>query len=246
MSYKEILCILLMPLDYQNTIIYKIVSKDLNIKECYVGHTTNFNRRKNEHKNSCKKGDNKKVYRFIRENGGINNFDIVIIERFPCNDRNEAGSKERYWYEQLNSSLNTIIPYRNEEHIKEYNKVYRENNKESITKAKQIYAESNKDAIKFKQKLYYDNNKESLLEQKKKYRKNNIEKIKKINKESYEKCKESILENKRKYYIENKDKIEEHQKIKHSCECGGEYTTQNKSKHCKTIKHQEYIKKISN
>ena len=42
-----------MILDYQNTIIYKIVSKDLNIKECYVGHTINFSRRKSVHRACC-------------------------------------------------------------------------------------------------------------------------------------------------------------------------------------------------
>jgi len=33
-------------IDYSNTIIYKIVCRDLNIKECYVGHTTNFTKQK--------------------------------------------------------------------------------------------------------------------------------------------------------------------------------------------------------
>ena len=33
-------------INYQNTIIYKIRCKDLNIKDVYVGHTTNFIQRK--------------------------------------------------------------------------------------------------------------------------------------------------------------------------------------------------------
>ena len=35
---------------YNNTLIYKIVCNDLNIKDVYVGHTTDFRRRKNCHK----------------------------------------------------------------------------------------------------------------------------------------------------------------------------------------------------
>ena len=45
-----------MPLNtikYNNTIIYKIVCTDLNIKDLYVGHTTDFKSRKRIHKYSC-------------------------------------------------------------------------------------------------------------------------------------------------------------------------------------------------
>jgi predicted GIY-YIG superfamily endonuclease len=41
------------PINYENTIFYKIVCKDLNLNYCYVGHTTDFRRRKTEHKSSC-------------------------------------------------------------------------------------------------------------------------------------------------------------------------------------------------
>ena len=40
-------------IDYSNTIIYKIVCKDQNIKDIYVGHTTNFVQRKHAHKQNC-------------------------------------------------------------------------------------------------------------------------------------------------------------------------------------------------
>jgi hypothetical protein len=37
-------------IDYSKTIIYKIVCNDLNIKDVYVGHTTNFIKSKALHK----------------------------------------------------------------------------------------------------------------------------------------------------------------------------------------------------
>ena len=37
-------------IDYSNTMFYKIVCKDLDIKDFYVGHTTDFKTRKNCHK----------------------------------------------------------------------------------------------------------------------------------------------------------------------------------------------------
>ena len=40
-------------IDYYNYIIYKIVCKDSNIKDIYVGHTTNFVQRKYAHKQGC-------------------------------------------------------------------------------------------------------------------------------------------------------------------------------------------------
>ena len=38
---------------YNNTIIYKIVCNDLNIKDLYVGHTTDFTKRKYKHRLNC-------------------------------------------------------------------------------------------------------------------------------------------------------------------------------------------------
>ena len=46
-------------MNYSNTIIYKIVCKDVSIKECYVGQTTNFTKRKCSHKSNCKSDRNK-------------------------------------------------------------------------------------------------------------------------------------------------------------------------------------------
>jgi len=41
------------PIDYSKTIIYKIVCNDLNVKDCYVGHTINMTKRKWAHKSRC-------------------------------------------------------------------------------------------------------------------------------------------------------------------------------------------------
>ena len=40
-------------INYQNTIIYKIVCNDLNVKDVYVGNTTDFTKRKWSHKSDC-------------------------------------------------------------------------------------------------------------------------------------------------------------------------------------------------
>ena len=48
-------------IDYSKTIIYKIVCKDIDIEDCYVGSTTDFVRRKSEHKKHVIK-DTEKSY----------------------------------------------------------------------------------------------------------------------------------------------------------------------------------------
>ena len=65
------------PIDYSKTIIYKLVCNDVDVTELYVGSTTNFRNRKNEHNNKCHNTNsvkyNYKIYQFIRANGGFLN-----------------------------------------------------------------------------------------------------------------------------------------------------------------------------
>ena len=47
--------------NYQNSLIYKIICKNTNIKEIYIGSTSNFRLRKYHHK-SCCNNENDKHY----------------------------------------------------------------------------------------------------------------------------------------------------------------------------------------
>jgi hypothetical protein len=99
--------------------MYKIVCNDLNVKDVYVGHTTDFTKRETRHKYDCinhnSKKRNLKVYETIRVNGGWENWTMIEIEKYPCHDKNEARARERYWYELLNANLNMICPTLNVE-----------------------------------------------------------------------------------------------------------------------------------
>ena len=65
-------------------IIYKLVSRDINVPELYVGSTCSFRARKAQHKKRCNNENDKKykynVYQYIRANGGWDLFDMIQIE----------------------------------------------------------------------------------------------------------------------------------------------------------------------
>ena len=98
-------------IDYGNTIIYKIYCKDTNIKDLYVGHTTNFVQRKYAHKMCVISNyENSKLYKVIRENGGWENWTMDIVDFFNCNNQYEARIKEQQYFISLHANLNTLEP----------------------------------------------------------------------------------------------------------------------------------------
>mmetsp|Transcript_43994 Transcript_43994/g.56389 ORF Transcript_43994/g.56389 Transcript_43994/m.56389 type:complete len:193 (-) Transcript_43994:9-587(-) len=155
-------------IDYSMTIIYKIICHDLKIKDSYIGSTTCFKGRKSNHKLTCNnstyKNHNMKLYVFIRENGGWNNWSMLEIEKYPCNDKRESEARERYWYEELKGTLNSQFPQRsskewrqdNKVHVSEYNKTYADDNKEKIQKYRLANRERDRNKlIKWREKNNY-------------------------------------------------------------------------------------------
>jgi len=146
-------------IDYSNTIMYKIVCNDLNVKDLYVGHTTEFSKRKYKHKYSCNTEahhtHNYQVYKIIRANGGWDNWTMVEIEKHPCNDANEARKRERFWLESLKGNINTVIPCRS-------HKEYYEDNKEYFNECSKNNYYKNHDANLKKCDQYRELNKEKI------------------------------------------------------------------------------------
>ena len=138
------------PIDYTKSIFYRIVCNDLNIKDCYVGHTTNFIKRKQQHKQHCNnenlKDSDFKIYKFIRENGGWMNWSMIMIEQISCENFNEASKLERKFLEEYNGTLNIRISSRTKKEYtndtkeikKIYDKCYLEKNKDIINEKRNI------------------------------------------------------------------------------------------------------------
>ena len=241
-----------LPIDYSRSLIYKLCCNDTDIKEEYVGSTTDFTKRKNQHKSICNnnycEGYNYKVYKTIRDNGGFSNWSMIQIEKYPCESKRELQSRERYWIETLESKLNCHIPTRT-------NKEWREDNKDYLKEHSKEYRYNHKDYLKERSINYYSNNKDKIAIKDKNYRENNKEKIKEyrskkvtcecgstitiLEKSSHLKSKKHLkyLENGivilYSYIPTDKEKI--------TCECGSEITQKSLSRHRKTQKHLKYL-----
>jgi hypothetical protein len=210
--------------DYSKTIIYKLCCKNLDVKEIYVGSTCNFTRRKNAHKtdssnlNSIKY--NTKVYKFIRDNGNFQNWEMIMVEEYPCENKMQKLKRERYWCEELKSELNSDVPGRSD---KESVKFYQTKNKDAINQKRREsreknkeyskeYRENNPEKVKQQRKKYYEKNKhkldkEKLKEYKKQYYEANKDAINQRRKENREANKEKNKDKQKKYYDANKDVI---------------------------------------
>ena len=199
-------------IDYSKCVIYKIVCNDLNVKELYVGNTTDITKRRSTHKYACRtpthKYYNLKIYTIIRDNGGWDNWSVIVIEKLEnCKDSEDARTRERYWYENLSATMNSNRPLVNEEEYKQtardLSKEHYNNNKDDkLTKARQYYYD-NKDKVLLYQKEYKIKNGETLSE----YRKQYCKKYRIENNDKIKQYRELTKDKMKAYYQQNKEKI---------------------------------------
>jgi transcription-repair coupling factor (superfamily II helicase) len=134
-----------------------------------------------------------------------NNYDIILVEEFPCQNKDQLHARERFFIENT-ECVNKYIPTRTP-------KEYYEDHKEKISERWKQYYETNKEKLNEKKKEYLLKNKEKLNENKgkikeynKQYRLKNKEKLKILDKEKYLKNKEKISEYNKQKYLKNKEK----------------------------------------
>jgi predicted GIY-YIG superfamily endonuclease len=188
-------------INYSKSFIYKLCCSDINVKEIYIGSTTNMRRRKSEHKSDCNNEKQKKyylyVYEFIREHGNFENWEMVLIENYDAKDNLDLRKRERYWKEELHASLNSYNPITTDEEDKEKHKEY----------AKEWYI-INKEHLSKQRKEYYIINKEEIYKNKKEYNKLRFvcvcgSDVKKATKLRHERSKKHID------FIENQNDLDE-------------------------------------
>jgi hypothetical protein len=117
-----------------------------------------------------------KLYVSIRDNSGWDNWKMIVICDYPCNNKREAELEEDRYMMELKANMNmkrasrTIKEWRedNKDKIKEQIKQYREDNKENIKDKIKEYYEANKEQIRDQQTQYQEINKDKLNENKSK------------------------------------------------------------------------------
>ena len=236
-------------MDYSNTIIYKLCCNDTSITDIYIGHTTNISQRKHSHKICCSnqniKNYNRFVYIFIREHGGWDNWNMIQIENFNCNNKQDALIRERYWIDTLKPTLNMINPYTSYEEKCVQKQQWYEEKKDYILEKKKEHYQENKDIILQKIKHYAEENKEKIADYQKQYNEDNKEKISEQKKIYREEHKEKAKIKNKEWREENEDKLKQQKSQIFNCECGNQYTFGNRDRHFQTICHKLYYDNLS-
>ena len=175
-----------------NTVIYKIQCVDGSCDFVYFGSTTNFAKRKSQHKHTCynenREGYNLKLYETIRENGGWNNFEMCLVEVYPCENKQQLLIREQFYIDSNRNNMNSFKAHLSMEDRKEYKKNYNieykeikkkweEDNKEHRAERAKQYREENKEHIAERIKKWKEDNKERRTEQDKKWKQANKDRI---------------------------------------------------------------------
>tara|TARA_R110002153_G_C13089173_1_gene475258 strand:+ start:105 stop:536 length:432 start_codon:yes stop_codon:yes gene_type:complete len=111
--------------------VYKIICRDKEITEFYIGSSVNFDRRIRQHKSNCNNLNRKEycypLYMFINVNGGYNNWEIVVIKEYKFITKEELEMNEQKYKELLKPELNSKNAkgwdiQRRKNHMKKYDK----------------------------------------------------------------------------------------------------------------------------
>ena len=96
--------------NYNRSKIYMIYCEDEGVDEFYVGSSANLKSRTATHKSSCNnindKHYNVKLYRYIRDNFGWDNFTVKTLEKYSCENEKQLHNREQKWIEELKPTLN--------------------------------------------------------------------------------------------------------------------------------------------
>ena len=195
--------------NYQQGKIYKIVCNTTG--KDYIGSTCEqrLSQRLTKHVATYKqylKGN--KTYCSSYDLIEKGNYEIILLETYPCNSSEELRMRERFYKDNtecvnINSPISTKEDrresslnyyYENKEKVQKYKRIYNEKNEEKIRERGKDYYEENKQKIKGYQSVYRAENREKECARVKRYLDNNVEKVKEKRHQKYLNQKDAILE----------------------------------------------------
>ena len=100
-------------IDYSKTQIIMIVCKEPDLEKRYfleisTGLKNKIINMKKASKSESNRNYNLPMYKYIRENGGWKNFNIVILEDYNCESKNEALLRLNYWKNKINGEKGIV------------------------------------------------------------------------------------------------------------------------------------------
>ena len=135
---------------------------------------------------------------------------IVLIEDYPCDNKDQLNSREQYWISEnkaicvnRNKATSGISTKDLVEWKRNYDKQYAAENAEKIKEYRKKYYEENKEKLYMKQNETKIKNAEKIKLQQAQYRKDNYEALQEYKRQYRLKNKE-ILNQKQKEYIQKK------------------------------------------
>ena len=103
-------------------VVYKLCCD--GVEEFYVGSSKDFIERKRSHKYNCNNPNsqqyNLKLYQYIRENGGFDNWKFETLEEKEFETKKDRRIREQYYINLLRPTLNIKDAIQNEEKLKQY------------------------------------------------------------------------------------------------------------------------------
>ena len=222
--------------------VYRLYSTDPENLNSYVGSTiSDIEMRMHSHRSSCFKGEKKKLYMYVRANGGWDCFRVEILEVCIVSSRVEQTHWEQIFIDKLKPTLNERAAQRTTPEVRKAistsSKIYYEKNKEAILAKQRAYDQTHTDAIRERGKIYRSNNKEAIAIRTKKYCAEHKDEASVRHKAWKARNEDKVKAYKRQYYLDNIDKAREQGKVKVTCECGLLVFKSYLNKHKKTKKH---------
>lgn len=101
--------------NFQNGAIYKIYCKDETITDYFIGRTTNLKATIATLRGRCNNPNNASYHRkyceFIRNNGGVNNWSVCILQEYPTDNVHSLVRETQRLLLILKPSLNILDGY---------------------------------------------------------------------------------------------------------------------------------------
>ena len=145
--------------DYKEGKIYRLVCNTTG--QQYIGSTTQIlSQRLGGHKAGYKRFVEGKSTMKVSSFNILceNNFKMILIEEYPCENKNQLERRERDFIETM-VCVNKLKPAQTKEERKEQTQKYYQENKDEIQKYKQKHYQENKER---KQKYYQENKEKNI------------------------------------------------------------------------------------